>query len=188
MQELDAVKRALARNDLDTAVRICEQEPCEERLECQKSIAWHLYRQGRWADSKYWFTKAANTTDGEAFFGLGSAFWNQQEFDQSYENFEHAAKAGYSRAFHWLAAFFHHGLGREVNLNRARELYAESAKHGYLIGERGLIDISLKEGRQAKRVFALSRLIVLLIRAGLIAIQDTRDQRLIDVPRRFNLQ
>jgi tetratricopeptide (TPR) repeat protein len=176
------IEELLGAGDIDRSVAICEVETCVDCMSCQKMIAWSFYRQSRWLEAQHWFLRAAANSDGEALFGLGSSYWNQKSYPTSFEYFEQAAKLGYDRAWYRLAAFYQHGLGRPIDLNHAKELYAESAKHGYLIAERGLIHIELHENGIGTRIAAGARLIFLLIKAAFIALHDSNDRRLLDVP------
>jgi len=180
--KLDMVRRHIVNGELSEASALCPAESDLETLRCQWSIGCAYYKKEDFSRAIDHFMKIVEfKNDPDTLFWIGCSHYEKKEYIEARFFFEKAAAHGFVRAWHWVAAFYHFGLGVPIDLNKALTLYAKSREHGFLAGERGIYSIASKNGNIAKVLFTFLKKTVLSVRAGNIAFFDINDQRLVDL-------
>lgn len=165
------------------AVELCEGQICSASIECQRYLGWSYYRQGNMEKALLWFLMAEN--DAEALYGMGSIYVKQKSYGNAADCFEQAAKAGFPRAYYWLGNIYLHGLGVPKDVRLAQKYYEQGAEHGYILAERALLYLKVKQGNILTRCVVWPNYIFLLVKAGFIAYRDISDERIADIPNFF---
>lgn len=178
-------QKFISLGETEKAIELCESQPCSGLLECQRFLGWAYYRLDNMNKALNWFSKAAETGDGDAMFGIGSVHFVQRDFHGALQYYEHAANHGCSRAHGWIGYIYHQGLGKPRDVDMAISHYKQGAAHGYLIAERALIHLTWQHGSLLKKIAVLPKYLYIIAKTVTIAFHNANDPRIADVPNAF---
>ena len=186
------VYELITKGEIEKAIQVCEQEPyshiarCQEYLVwCQEQLGWSYCEKNELKTSYKWFLEAKQKGSAEAIYGIACIDYKTQQFEKALSGFELAAESGYGRACHWVGIMYTHGLGVDVDYQKAVHWYKRGADLGYLFAERSLIYMKWKDGNLTVKLMMFPKKLSLLFRAVCIAVKNINDPRLIDIPNAF---
>jgi TPR repeat protein len=163
------------------AMDVCLTAPCSAEVNCQRYLGWAYFRLGDTQKSLEWLSKAAEQGDGKALFNIGGIYYGQKRFDLAYQYFQSAVKNGNARGHHWIAGMELHGLGVELNLDKALSNYKHGAEHGYFAAERGYLHLLRQTGSFLTAVWAIGKLILFSVHVFVILFRNKEDLRVVDL-------
>lgn len=175
----------ISKGDRAKAIDLCSTEPCSRSVPCQTFLGWTYYQKNDLATATTWFLRAAKAGDAEAQFGLGSIYFVQRDFSSAVRCYEAAAGDGYSRAFYLLGYLCEHGLGAPRDIEKAVRYNKQAAAAGYIVAERALIHLAFQHGNVLQKILAVPRLLLVIVKAAVIAYRNINDPRIVDVPNVF---
>ena len=103
------------------------------------------------------------------------------------ENFEFALSKGHERSYYWLGYFFENGLIGNVDEPKSLKFYKLGSDCGYLMAAKSYLRLDFKLN---SNLFFLSKIayklkmFCLILKVAFIAMKDTSDERLADIPRK----
>lgn len=123
----------------DEAYRACKTGADGGSIACLRLLGW-LYYTGKGCDKDMsvalnTFTQAAEHGDPEAFFGMGSVYYVQQEYDKSLAYYKKAADLGFVPAMVRVGLMYKQALGCDRDLVKAKEYYVMADSNGSLAGK-----------------------------------------------------
>jgi tetratricopeptide (TPR) repeat protein len=185
MDEYDCwcvVQRFIKKKEYDRAIEFCETEPYSRFPYCRNYLGWTFYEQNNYEASAYWFGKASQQDNGEAFFGMGCIHLVQKNWQSALSCLENAANKEFPRAYFWIALIYYHGGGSEVprDFDRATHYFRIAADHDSLMAKRFILLFESKEGVW-RRVVSWFKLIPLLVEAWVISARNPYDSRIVDI-------
>ncbi len=122
----------------EDAYTLCKNAASQGDIKCRRFLGWMNYTgNGCKKDFEValeMFKKAADQNDAEAFFGIGSVYYAQQEYSQALANFEKASDLGFTPAMVRVGLMYVKALGCTQDLLKAKLLYKRAANKGSLAG------------------------------------------------------
>lgn len=176
----------ISRGRPEEAEKLCRQLPCSERsIECQRYLGWNEYESGDMEKALFWFKKAAEKNDGESFYGIGSIYLAQGNFQLALLNYKKSLSFDYGRSSCWLGYMYESGLGTEKDIETAKNYYRIGSDYGYLIAKRASIRIAFDTGTVFQKIMSMASMINVAVKTFFIAKKDVNDERLAEIPNVF---
>lgn len=181
------ISELLDEGKVEEAIKLCEKNISYGKIgECLRSIGWFFYGKNDSANALHWFNRAVDMNDVESSYGIACTYFNEQNYDLALEAYKKSSEKGYPRAYYWVGYMYEQGLGKPKDSDIAKGYYTKGKEQGYLMAERALIHLKLKESSYLEKVFIFVSYISLLTKAFFIAKKNISDERLADVPNVFN--
>lgn len=166
----------------DESLKLCLEGAQLGNIKCQRLLGWMYYTgngcQQDLGKAFEWFSKAAESGDIEANFGIASIYYCQESYAKSFDKYRKTAELGFAPAMFRVGMMYKQGLGIDRDLSLAREFYIKAAKHGNLVAERAYVGMLLagQEGFGG-RIKGFIRLIYVILKTLKAGFNDPHSQR-----------
>lgn len=161
------------------AIEICQGPLCAGVLECQLYLGWTYYQQGDLTSANQWFSRAIETGNANALYGIASIRYIEKKYSESLEYFNDAAEKGCARAFHWIGYFYQKSLGVPVDFYKAAHFYKKGADNGFLIAQHALIRLAFQTPGVINKIRIFPKFIYLILKTAVVS-RDANDPRFSD--------
>lgn len=186
MAGITEIDELLTEEKIEEAIKLCEKYNSPEVFAgCARTIGWYFYGKKNDVEALRWFNKAVDLHDVESLYGVACTYLNWQDYASALQVYKEASDRGYPRANYWIGYLYEHGLGTSESREMAKEYYVKGVNHGYLMAERALIHLKLRDSSSLGKIVIFFSYLALLIKAFFIAKNDVTDERLADVPNAF---